>query len=386
MLFQELTADVDTSIGEIKEANNSDIPSKRLLALRTAEANLKMVDMEMGNITLPVTNFKLQVSAKMEACMVMLKDAVDVVTEEGSFDIPPLPPPIVTHPQTPKKQINGHQKQKSATTEVCAVKVNTFGVRMHNDKSPCDITGSTVMPDGRLVLVDYNNKKLKVLDSDFKLMSDFRTDGASFDATRLTGHHVAVTVPKEKKIHFLSLQDGMKSGDSIQTRLECWGIDSIDDKLVTVSNNDEHMILFLNRKGVELISCSLGSQDPNMKWPISVCVESRDRIYVSCQGDGDTQDVSGCLVVVDVTGQVRSMYMDQGLRKPTSCTKDDEGNIYLCGLSSANVHLIQKSGDRLGQLISGLSKPIHLKYCSDSQSLLVMERFCNDVVVYQMQE
>lgn len=379
-------ADIDTSSGEIIEANNSDIPSKRLLALRTAEANLKMVDMEMGNITLPVTNFKLQVSAKMEACMVMLKDAVDVMTEEGSFNIPPLPPPIVTIPQTPKKQSVSQSRTKPTNMELCAVKVNSFGVRMHNDKSPCDITGSTLMPDGRLVLVDYNNKKLKVLDSDFKLMSDFRTDGASFDAATMSDHHVAVTVPKEKRIHFLSLQDGMKSCDSIQTRLECWGIDCMDDKLVTVTNSDEHMILFLNRKGTELISCSLGSQDTNMKWPISVCVESKDKIYVSCQGDGDSQDVSGCLVTVDSTAQVRSMYMDPGLRKPTSCTKDEDGNIFLCGLSSANVHLIQKSGDRLGQVISGLSKPIHLKYYNDSSSLLVMERFCNEVLVYQMQE
>lgn len=59
--FQELTADVETSLNELEESVLSDIPSKRLLALRTAEANLKMVDMEMGNITLPVTSFKLQV-------------------------------------------------------------------------------------------------------------------------------------------------------------------------------------------------------------------------------------------------------------------------------------------------------------------------------------
>ncbi|XP_052774989.1 uncharacterized protein LOC128213382 isoform X1 [Mya arenaria] len=391
-MLQELTTDITTSIGELKEAGGSDIPSRRLLALRTAEANLKMVDMEMANITLPVTNFKLQyvptgssVSAKMEACMVMLKDAVDVVTDEGSFEVPPLPPPVVTIPQTPKKS-PAHARTRRPPTEVCAVKVSSFGVRMHNDKSPCDITGSTIMPDGRLVLVDYNNKKLKVLDIDYKLISDFKTDGASFDATTIHNSQVAVTVPKEKKIHFLSLQDGMRVSDSIQTRLECWGIDSLDDKLVVVTNSDDHMILFLNRKGTELISCSLGSQDPNMKWPISVCVESKDRIFVSCQGEGDSDDINGCLVVIDSAAQVRSMYMDPGLRKPTSCTRDDDGNIFICGLTSANVHLIQKTGDRLGQVISGLSKPINVKFCAETGSLLLMERFCNDVAVYQLQE
>ncbi|KAH3695483.1 uncharacterized protein LOC127861485 isoform X2 [Dreissena polymorpha] len=384
-MLQELRTDLDTSLGEVKEANESDIPSKRLLALRTAEANLKMVDMEMGSVSLPLTTFKLQVSAKMEACMVMLKDAVDVVTEERSFEIPPLPPSIVTHPQTPRKS-PAQSRNKRPPTDVCAVKVNAFGVRMHNDKSPCDVTGSAVMADGRLVLVDYNNKKLKVLDSDFKLISDFKTDGASFDATEVAKNQVAVTVPKEKKIHFLSLQDGMKVSDSIQTRLECWGIDTVDDKLVTVTNSDDHMILFLNRKGIELISCSLGSQDPNMKWPISVCAESKDRIYVSCQGEGDSEEINGCLVVIDAAAQVRSMYMDPGLRKPTSCTRDDEGNVFICGLTSANVHIIQKSGDRLGQVISGLSKPIHVKFCPNSGSVLLMERFCNDVSVYQMQE
>lgn len=382
-MLEELIADVETSLTDIDDAKSSDIPSKRLLALRTAEANLKMVDMEMGNISLPVTNFKLQVSAKMEACVVMLKDAVDVTSEENSFDIPPLPPPIVTIPATPKK---GGKTLKRTPTEMCAVKVSSFGVRMHNDKSPCDITGSTVMPDGRLVLVDYNNKKLKVLDGDFKLMSDFKTDGAAFDATTLSQNQVAITVPKEKRIHFLSLQDGMKIADSIHTRLECWGLDHLDDKLITVTNSDDHMILFFNKKGTELISCSLGSQDPNMKWPISVCVDTKDKIYVCCQGEGDSEDISGCLVTIDSTTQVRSMYMDPGLRKPTSCTRDDDGNIFLCGLTSANVYQIQKAGDRLGQIISGLSKPIHVKSCWDTNSLLVMERFCNDVSVYQMQE
>lgn len=318
----------------------------------------------------------------MEACMVMLKDAIDVVSEENSFEVPPLPPPIVTIPQTPKKG----QHVKKAPVEMCAVKVNTFGVRMHNDKSPCDITGSTIMDDGRLVLVDYNNKKLKVLDRDYRLISDFKTEGATFDAAALADNQVAISVPKEKKIHFISLQDGMKVSDSIQTRLECWGLDLFDDKLVTVTNSDDHMILFLNRKGHELISCNLGSQDANMKWPISVCVDTKDKIYVCCQGEGDTEDINGCLVIIDSSAQVRTMYMDSGLRKPTSCTKDEEGNLYLCGLTSANVHQIQRSGDRLGQIISGLSKPIHVKYCWDSNSLLVMERFCNDVSVYQMQE
>lgn len=313
--------------------------------------------------------------------MVMLKDAVDVSSEDHSFDIPPLPPPIVTIPSTPKK---GGKSLKPV--EQCAVKVNTFGVRMHNDKSPCDITGSTIMPDGRLVLVDYNNKKLKVLDRDYKLVSDYKTDGASFDATTLSDNQVAATVPKEKRIQFLSLQDGIKAADSIQTRLECWGIEYVDEKLVTVTNGDDHMILFLNLKGIELISCSLGSQDPNMKWPISVCVSTKEKVYVCCQGEGDSDEINGCLVIIDSAAQVRSMYMDPGLRKPTSCTKDEDGNIFICGLTSANVHQIPRAGDRLAQIISGLSKPIHIKCCRETNTLLVMERFSNDVSVYQMQE
>ena len=58
---QELCTDITTSLGEMKEANSSEVPSKRLLALRTAEANLRMVEMETGNISLPVNSFKLQV-------------------------------------------------------------------------------------------------------------------------------------------------------------------------------------------------------------------------------------------------------------------------------------------------------------------------------------
>ena len=378
-MLEELVSDIETSMGEMGECKESDVASKRLLSLRTAEANLKMVDVEIGSITFLPASFRLKATSKFETAMTMLRDSIDIETIDTKIEIPPVPPTIKTHPVSPKRE------KAIAPQDICAVKIKECGMRLHSDESPCDVTGTAIMPDGRLVLVDFNNKKLKVVDKDFKLLTDFKMDHYVFDATVVDENQVAVTMPREKMIHIISLQDGSKSSESIATRLECWGIDTFDDKFVTVTSNDCHMVLIMNRKGVELVSANLGTHDPNLKWPISVCVDTRDRIFIACQGEGRSDEVKGSLIMIDRAGEVKHMFIDDNLIKPTSCTMDDDANVYVCGLDSANVYQVVKSGDQLCPVISGLYKPIHINFENVTNSLFITERFCDIIGVYNLQ-
>ena len=378
-MLEELVSDIETSMGEMGDSRESNVASKRLLSLRTAEANLKMVDVEIGSITFLPASFRLKATSKFETAMSMLRDSIDIETIDTKIEIPPVPPTIKTHPVSPKRE------KAVAPQDICAVKIKECGMRLHSDESPCDVTGTAIMPDGRLVLVDFNNKKLKVVDKDFKLLTDFKMDHYVFDATVVDENQVAVTMPREKMIHIISLQDGSKSSESIATRLECWGIDTFDDKFVTVTSNDCHMVLIMNRKGVELVSANLGTHDPNLKWPISVCVDTRDRIFIACQGEGRSDEVKGSLIMIDRAGEVKHMFIDDNLIKPTSCTMDDEANVYVCGLDSANVYQVVKSGDQLCPVISGLYKPIHINFENVSNSLFITERFCDIIGVYNLQ-
>lgn len=378
-MLEELVSDIETSVGEMDESKESEVASKRLLSLRTAEANLKMVDVEIGSITFLPASFRLKATSKFETAMSMLRDSIDIETIDTRIEIPPVPPTIKTHPVSPKRE-----KAVSAQ-DICAVKIKESGMRLHSDESPCDVTGTAIMPDGRIVLVDFNNKKLKVVDKDFKLLTDFKMDKYVFDATALNENQVAVTMPREKAIHIISLQDGSKSAESIATRLECWGIDTFDDKFVTVTSNDCHMVLIMNRKGVELVSANLGTHDPNLKWPVSVCVDTRDRIFIACQGEGHMDEVKGSLIMIDRSGEVKHMFMDDNLVKPTSCTMDAERNVYVCGLDSANVYQVVQTGDQLCPVISGLYKPIHINFENGTNSLFITERFCDIIGVYNLQ-
>lgn len=378
-MLEELVSDIETSMGEMDESRESDVASKKLLLLRTAEANLKMVDVEIGSITFLPASFRLKATSKFETAMSMLRDSIDIETIDTRIEIPPVPPTIRTQPITPKKE-----KALSAQ-DICAVKIKECGMRLHSDESPCDVTGTAIMPDGRIVLVDFNNKKLKVIDKDLKLLTDFKMDHNVFDAAVVNESQIAITMPREKMIHLISLQDGSKSAESIATRLECWGIDTLDDKFVTVTSSDCHMVLIMNRKGVELVSANLGTHDPNLMWPISVCVDTRDRIFIACQGDGHSDEVKGSLIMVDRSGEVKHMFIDDNLVKPTSCTKDEDGNIYVCGLDSANVYQVGRSGDQLCPVISGLYKPIHINFENVTNSLFITERFCDIIGVYNLQ-
>lgn len=68
-----------------------------------------------------------------------------------------------------------------------------FNVKTKNDTKPCFVTGMACLDDGRVVIVDYNNKRLKLFDKNYKFVTDLEAPFCSWGVAFVEGKIVAVS-------------------------------------------------------------------------------------------------------------------------------------------------------------------------------------------------
>jgi hypothetical protein len=123
-----------------------------------------------------------------------------------------------------------------------------------DDSKECEVTGLCVISESLLAIVDKENKNLKIIDiNNDKITSKVLLTSAPYDITVIPDDKLAVTLPEEKMIQFLSLAlpkaDAVTSEKSITVSGACNGIDFIRNErklIVTYSNPGTVEILHLD--------------------------------------------------------------------------------------------------------------------------------------------
>ena len=96
------------------------------------------------------------------------------------------------------------------------------------------------MPGGELVLCDYGNHKVKVLDSSFKTWDSTDLPAAPFDVAAVDDNNVIVTLPKECKLQYIQVLPFLiKSQIKFVDKL-CWGVAMATDFIYVMCNRDNY--------------------------------------------------------------------------------------------------------------------------------------------------
>jgi len=85
-------------------------------------------------------------------------------------------------------------------------------VKTEGDEEWPFVTGMTFLPDGRLVVVDCNNKKCIVFDDKLRRKGVYNFEAAPYDVTCYDGENIAVTL---KYVHLHNLLDYCDGHESI---------------------------------------------------------------------------------------------------------------------------------------------------------------------------
>ena len=246
-------------------------------------------------------------------------------------------------------------------------------VKARGDNETPYITGCTVMTNGDVVLCDYYNNKIKLLNSSGVLTGNMKLSSRPHDVSVLDPTSVIVTLPHNMQLQVVQVYPQLKPGRVIQLDKKCWGVAVGKGELYVTCHNyfgegvGEIRVFGLDGKVKRRL---VVNQDRSfMFWaPYYITVNSSgEKIFVS---DWGTHTVT-CM---SVDGRVIYTYKDGSMREPMGLLCDSEDNIFLCGWRSNNVQVLTADGKMHCTLLTasdGLKDPWSIAYRVSDNTLLV---------------
>ena len=230
-----------------------------------------------------------------------------------------------------------------------AIKEGTYEVKVKDDKNRCCIRGLAVAKDGRKLVSDTGNAKVKLFSHDMKFLSSVSVPDLPWGIAVISDREAVVTTNNKSLVtlDISGCQLAIKTTNRLSYRVE--GISRYNDKLVVTSPGS-------NPPSVKLID-----QTGRVYWSVSCDQQGTplfsQPVYVSSPGDGRSSTVivqdeghgdNKLKLLNGDTGEVITRCrLNKGVC--TGFTTDSAGNVYVCYQWANQTVVSVLSGD-LGDL------------------------------------
>ncbi|XP_053407256.1 E3 ubiquitin-protein ligase TRIM71-like [Mercenaria mercenaria] len=282
---------------------------------------------------------------------------------------------IVTQTQT----FITHRKKR--VVDMKAHYVKKLDVKSTDDRyNFCQITGLAMLSSNELLLVDFQNDYVKILNvSDNTITSKYKTSGVPWDVTAINSETVAITLQDKGKILFMNNKNGLTESHSLKVRKWCRGIDH-HNGVIAVSFIRPRAVQILNMKGEILHEVKDTSmfQYPN---------------YIAFRGDKSIV-VSDCdkhaVYELTVEGQLKATMTSEDLLYPRGLAVTSNGTVVVCGRdNSGRVSMIvPDTREILPLYVQHVQQPVSILVCEESNKMFVCESSssndCNYIKMYYL--
>ncbi|KAL3837490.1 hypothetical protein ACJMK2_022843 [Sinanodonta woodiana] len=207
-------------------------------------------------------------------------------------------------------------------------------------KAPC-YSGAAFLPADHLILIDRNNHRCCLYDSNFQHISHYifqlTENSRLWDVSMVNDREMVVSMPDQNKLLFLDVRREIRPGRTINIRFPCYGIATLNKDQIIVSGGTDtgkYYWSIINKSGEELSYHEIagkGGQETYL-----AVNNSKNRIYMSCF-------YIDALFCFDLEGKPIFTYKANGLLGPRGVGLDAEGNIYLVSINSS-VHQLSQDG------------------------------------------
>ncbi|XP_060556446.1 uncharacterized protein LOC132717069 [Ruditapes philippinarum] len=250
-------------------------------------------------------------------------------------------------------------------------------VKTSKDHHDCNITGAELLTKDFLVLADNNNNAIKILSTKHReIVSDYTLTSAPWDVAVIdTGilepEQLAVTLPKERKIQFLSLIEGdLVKAHSIEVDGDCRGIAYSHNRLAVTCDAPEPCkveILDMNGRIIKTLS-----KDEHGKC-LFKCPQN-----IAPSHDGSflfvTDRITCDVTKVTFNGKKVAVYDDADLCSPEGLVASRDGTLIVCNYKNNMLHLVSEECEKL-KIIKPLSDsvicPTAVCFCEERNRLYV---------------
>ena len=119
-----------------------------------------------------------------------------------------------------------------ALTQLKGRKLRSYNVELSDDREDCHITGIAITNDGRRLLVDYGNKKVKLFSQDMKLLSSLSLSDRPWSIAVLNDQEAVVTTDKKKSLVLVNISGRhMSINTNITVSYDVFQISKYGEKL-----------------------------------------------------------------------------------------------------------------------------------------------------------
>ncbi|XP_052781191.1 uncharacterized protein LOC128217828 [Mya arenaria] len=239
-----------------------------------------------------------------------------------------------------------------------------YNVKMSSDRCNCDIEGICGLPGGEVVITDGTNKKVKLLDQEYRVVDHCDVPKYPLDVCHIGGNEVAVCVNNNDdrcELHFINITKGkLVTTRKLSFTHRCYSAAYHGSNLY-ISSRTALYVYTMTGKLIEKLY-----EDKSMT-RIAISNEGKI-IYI-------TNFSNNQLITLDNLGNKLATFTDPDLLKPRGVHVTAAGHVFVCCHNSHTVLQVDKDGKTklatLAREQDGVYKPRALFFSSRSSSLVV---------------
>ena len=216
-------------------------------------------------------------------------------------------------------------RQSVALTQLKGRKLGSYNVKLSDDSNDCWIRGMAITNDGRRLLVDYTNKKVKLFSQDMKLLSSLSLSDPRDIAVISNKEAVVTTVNTSLVLLNISARH-LSINTTTRVPFDVRGISKYGEKLVVTSSIPEPpSVKLIDKTGRVHWSVSTDDQGQSLF--------SQPR-FVTSDIERNTVTVTDCenKTLTVLNGDTGDVIKRRSLKdkSPRGVTTGPSGNIYVC--------------------------------------------------------
>ncbi|XP_052230959.1 uncharacterized protein LOC127844604 isoform X3 [Dreissena polymorpha] len=256
-----------------------------------------------------------------------------------------------------------------------------YNVEIPSDSWNCSIIAICVLSSDQILVADNNNKCVKLLDQQYKVVAHCDLNAIPSDMCQITPSEVAVAVNdvETHEVQFVSVNGGhLVMGRELQFKHSCLGIAHDQKDLYLTSGTALYKYSMRGDLMKKLY------EDTSGKSTVCKCAvnPTGDKIFVT---NNDHRKV----LTLARDGSVLCTFTDPDLQRPLGIHVTAQGQMLMCGgLSNTFLQLHGEGRKKLSTLATkrdGLFVPQSVCYNRSTASIIVGQRGNNIILVFNVQ-
>ena len=254
-------------------------------------------------------------------------------------------------------------------------------IKLDQDKTECCVTGCTFLPNGRLVLVDYNNQRLKLFNPEYDLVCHKWFEDRPWAVTDLETEIIAVSFPYIKTIKIMKACRDFVVQNEVRTEYKCHGIGyhSIDKTLwLACGEGKKTQLQVYGLDGI--IKKIIIPKHGTLQEPSYVTMSKDNSIfYVSDLRNG----IVAFSTVKDC--EVLYQYHDDNIKQYWGIDSDKGGSVFVVTTDPDGLYMLHgQFNGRLLTELEGEEKPCAVAYNATLGTVVVSWWKSQDIAVYKI--